>query len=102
MAPRGVPESNSDDIRRLASESVDRLADDLRELDKRVRRIETDELHEVRKLLYCLENRVANFSSAHDDRKERWKIALNFVVQLIWVVMASYVLTKLGISMGPV
>ena len=86
----------------LVSDSVAELKEYMRQIERRIRDMETDEVDQMRKAIYRLENQMANFRDSHDSNKERWKMALNFMVQLIWVVMASYVLTKLGLGMGPV
>lgn len=97
------PDSN-DSVRekiRFISEALADLKDRTREVEKRVRSIEAEDLDQIRKSMYKLENHVSNFKSASDTRRERWNMVLNFVVQLVWVVMASYVLTKLGLGVDP-
>ena len=37
---------------------------------------------------------------ANNDSKQKWSMALNFLVQLMWVVTASFVLAKLGFEVG--
>lgn len=86
---------------RSLSESVRDLKESVRDLDRRVRELETEELEALRQQVYRLEGRASSFESAHDEHKERWNMALNFAVQLMWVVTAAFVLTKLGLSMGP-
>jgi hypothetical protein len=81
--------------------SVRELKDGVRDLERRVREIEMEKIEELRRKLLALEGRASSFESAHDDNKEKWSMALNFVVQLMWVVTASFVLTKLGFNMGP-
>lgn len=83
------------------SEALADLKDRTKEVEKRVRSIESEDLDQIRKSMYKLDNHVSNFNSASNSRRERWNMALNFVVQLVWVVIASYVLTKLGLGVGP-
>ena len=82
-------------------ESVSELKECLKELERRVREIETNGMDSVKKSIYSLENHISNFRTADTVRKEKWNMLLNFVIQLVWVVMAAYVLTKLDIDMGP-
>lgn len=63
--------------------------------------METNGMDRINRSIYALENQVSNFRTADTIRKERWGMLLNFVVQLVWVVMAAYVLGKLDIDMGP-
>lgn len=86
---------------RSLSETLSDVKERVREIEKRMRSIETEEINHIKKCLYKLENHMSNSRTVDQARKERWSIALNFVVQLVWVVMAGYVLTKLGIGMGP-
>ena len=86
---------------RSLSDALSDIKDRVREIEKRTRDIETEEINHIKKCLYKLENHVSNSRTVDQARKERWGMALNFVVQLVWVVMAGYMLTKLGIGMGP-
>lgn len=97
------PDTNESvrDKMRFISEAIADLKDRTKEIENRMRSIEKDDLDQMRKSVYRLENHVSNFHSASDSRKEKWSIILNFVVQLVWVIMASYVLTKLGLGTGP-
>lgn len=87
-------------IRSLA-ESVRDLRESVRDIEKRSRSLETEHMEELRQRLCNIEGKTSSFESAHDDHKEKWNMALNFVVQLMWVATASFVLTKLGLNMGP-
>lgn len=70
------------------------------DLEARMRVIESKDFEEIRNSLYGIESRMRSLESQHNDRKEKWQIIINFVVQLIWVSMAAWVLTKLGLQ-GP-
>lgn len=83
------------------SEGLKDLKDAVRDLDRRLRSLETEEIEALRRQVCRLENKADSFESAHDDNREKWNMALNFVVQLMWVATASFVLTKLGLSSGP-
>ena len=80
------------------SESMADLKDRIKEVEKRMRSIEAEDLDQMRKSLYKMENHFSNFKSVSDSRREKWNMALNFVVQMVWVIMASYLLAKLGLG----
>lgn len=82
-------------------ESLDEVKGRIKDVDKRMRSLESDEVSQIRKSIYRLQNEVDTFKSERAGTKEKWGIAMNFVVQLIWVVIAAYTLHKLGIDMGP-
>lgn len=68
------------------------------DLDARMRVLESAGMERFKQDLYKLESKMNSFESDHDDRKENWKMAINFVIQLIWVSMAAWLLTKLGLQ----
>jgi septal ring factor EnvC (AmiA/AmiB activator) len=71
-----------------------------RDVEARMRVVESKDFEEIRQNIYIIESKMKSLEMQHDDRKETWKIALNFVVQLVWVSMAAWLLTKLGLQ-GP-
>jgi predicted nuclease with TOPRIM domain len=83
----------------LAREVRD-ISGSLHELEARMRVLESKDFEEVRNSLYGMESRMKSLEAQHNDRKEKWQIVINFVVQLIWVSMAAWVLTRLGLQ-GP-
>lgn len=68
--------ANSDIRLRILENDLRRLSDDLSETDRKVRMFEMN----------------------HDSRKEKWNTAINFVIQLAWVSMAAFILSKLGLQ----
>lgn len=50
-----------------------------------------DDFHEMEMKIQLLENN-------NDNQENRWKTIFGFIVQLVWVVTAAFVLYKLGIS----
>lgn len=93
--------SNPMDLATAFSSSIEDIKSRLRDVEHRVRIIEVEEMDKVRRCIYSLENTVSNFKTASDAKKEKWHMFLNFMIQLIWVVMASYMLTKLGLGTAP-
>lgn len=45
-----------------------------------------------------LESRVQTLEQSSSDTEGRWKVIVNFVLQLIWVATAAYMLYKLGLQ----
>lgn len=78
-----------------SSESVESAVHDL---DARVRVLESEDFEKLKQDIYKMESRLHSFESEYDKRKENWKMMINFAVQLIWVSMAAWLLTKLGLQ----
>lgn len=45
-----------------------------------------------------IDKRLRAFELSHDKRKENWNMLVNFVIQLVWVAMAAFMLAKLGLQ----
>lgn len=45
-----------------------------------------------------LEYQISKFELNQGVREENWKNIANFLIQIVWVVLAAYVLTKLNLS----
>lgn len=110
-------ENREEDISDI-QDLVSRLLEKSRSMSKKISELERDERQasdfkanaEVRiKLIESerdrfsdqisdLDRRLRIFELNHDNRKERWNAAFNFVIQLLWVSMAAFLLTKLGLQ----
>ena len=44
------------------------------------------------------ERRVSKLEDQYGVNNERWKSLANFMIQLIWVILAAYLLTKLNLQ----
>lgn len=86
-------------LKSLARE-IRELSSSRHDLEARMRVLESKDFEEIRQNIYSMESRMKSFETQHNDRKEKWQIVLNFVVQLIWVAMAAWLLAKLGLQ-GP-
>lgn len=84
----------------VVQERTRALEDAVRRLEARVRDIESRDVESLKQKVWRLEGRADSFESTHDDNKAKWNMVLNFVVQLMWVATASYVLAKLGLNTG--
>lgn len=79
-------------------EIIKKIEDLYNNLQTRVSIIESYGIEDLKKDVYKIDSKVSSFESEHDDRKEKWQMGLNFLVQLIWVAMAAWLLTKLGLQ----
>lgn len=61
-----------------------------------------DKLDKLKEDLHLLQLKVQSLEIAHGGFEQKWKAIVNFIVQVIWVVMAAYILLKLGIQGPPV
>ena len=79
-------------------EKIEELTEFKTDLEARVRLLETVDIDRIKQDLYKIDSKVASFESDYDERKEKVKMVLNFVVQLVWVSMAAWLLSKLGLQ----
>ena len=79
---------------------IDDLMRSKHDLEARVKTLESEDIDSVKKQLYEIDSKVRSFESDHDKRRQSWNMVLNFFVQLLWVSMAAWLLTKLGLQ-GP-
>jgi chromosome segregation ATPase len=68
------------------------------DLDARIRVLESEDVEGLRQEVYRLDSKINAFETQHDDSKEKWRVAMNFVIQLAWVSMAAWLLLKLGLQ----
>ena len=59
------------------------------------------EIDSVLKDLTELDKRITFVESVSGTQQERWKTVTNFVIQLIWIVLAAWVLMKLNLTPPP-
>jgi predicted nucleic acid-binding Zn-ribbon protein len=99
-------------------EAVTRLSERVKTISKRMSDFEKDtrqmsdfranadvrieilgsELNQLSEDFSGLDRRMKAFELNNDSRKEGWKMVINFVIQLVWVSMAAFILTKLGLQ----
>lgn len=72
------------------------------ELDRRLMFMEEDEsdtnIKELQSNFHRLEIKVQEIDITSNRQETRWKGALSFVLQLAWVILASYLLLKLKLQ----
>lgn len=93
---------------------VERLVEKTRSLSKRLSELERNsrfgsdlevrikvlevESERISAQISEMDRNIKKLELNHDNRKERWNMAVNFVVQLAWVSMAAFLLSKLGLQ----
>jgi septal ring factor EnvC (AmiA/AmiB activator) len=100
------------------NESIQRLSERLKNMSDRVSECESEfrslmdhrataearlkifesELKGIDKEISDMGSRLKVLELNHNDRRERWNSVANFVAQLVWVAMAAFLLTKLGLQ----
>lgn len=55
-------------------------------------------LHETKKELDAIDRRLINVEHATSTNQDRWGKISSFVIQLIWIVIAAWVLFKLNLN----
>lgn len=65
--------------------------------DYKIIKIE-EKIDKIIENLHELDVRLKSLEIAKGGYEENWKSIVNFVVQVIWVVMAAYILMKLGLQ----
>lgn len=68
------------------------------EIEARLRVLESEDFEKIKHEVYRMESTLQKFESQHDDRKQNLNTIINFIVQLAWVSMAAWLLTKLGLQ----
>jgi predicted nucleic acid-binding Zn-ribbon protein len=53
--------------------------------------------NEIKTKLHDVEMKLQNVEGSSGRQEDRWKNAFNFIVQIIWVIVAGYLLYKLGL-----
>lgn len=73
------------------------ILDKFKSLSKKTAELEK-ELKELKELKHELKAKLQELEKKHDQDSEKWRRLADFAVQLIWVAMAAWLLTKLGLQ----
>jgi Na+/phosphate symporter len=57
-----------------------------------------DKIDNIKEELHKIDVRLKTLEIAQSGHEQNWKSIINFAVQVIWVVMAAYILMKLGLQ----
>jgi predicted transcriptional regulator len=93
-----------DKIKSLAKSSAEfeqetkKLIDHKHELEARVRVLEAANFEEIKYQIHKLNSDIQALQLKNDDNKEKFKRFFDFAIQLAWVSMAAWLLTKLGLQ----
>ena len=60
------------------------------------------QINDIKKELIALDKRVSQVEGITDNQQDRWKNITSFIVQLVWIVIAAWVLFKLNLNPPPV
>lgn len=55
-------------------------------------------LNDIKKELNQLEKRLNTFEASTGQSKDRWNRIFTFMIQIIWVILAAWLLMKLGLQ----
>jgi hypothetical protein len=69
--------------------------------DNKLSKIE-DKIDKLKEDLHSMQLKMQSLEIAHGGFEQKWKTIINFILQVIWVVMAAYILLKLGLQGPPV
>jgi predicted phage tail protein len=82
----------------VKSDGLEKEMSDMRtDMETRLRVMESSNIEGMKNEMRDLESRIRIIEMAGDSRKQTFNTAVNFVVQILWVCMASYILAKLGL-----
>lgn len=59
------------------------------------------EIGSLEKEINTLDKRISAVEKTSTGNEDRWKVISNFIVQLVWIVLAAFVLMKLNLNPPP-
>ena len=82
---------------------IDSLMSEYRDLEGRMRVIEskdggTADISSIKDTLHSYDVRLQALEISNKGQEGRWKNIMGFIAQLVWVIVAAYLLYKLGIQ----
>lgn len=60
------------------------------------------DIEETDREVYMIDKRLISVESISGSQQERWKGVTSFLVQLIWIILAAWVLMKLNLNPPPI
>lgn len=79
-------------------QELKKLVEYKHDLEARVRIMEAVDFEEIKYQIHKLNSDVESLRLKNDDNKEKFKKVFDFIIQLAWVSMAAWLLTKLGLQ----
>lgn len=90
---------------RTMDEKLDNLTASITDLKVKVQILEAmnfsdlkDSISDIKDDFHAMEMKIQLLENNNNSQENRWKTIFGFIVQLVWVVVAAFVLYKLGIS----
>lgn len=91
-------EDELDEKTRLLLNKIKKIEITIHDIQTKIIILENKNIDKLLENLYKLENRINTLEVAQGGHEQNWKTLINFVVQVVWVVMAAYILFKLGLQ----
>lgn len=84
----------------LTDEKISSQLEALSDLNTKVKILETStkDISEKANDMHKLELRVQLLENSSSNQENRWKTIFGFAIQLVWVILAAFLLFKLGIQ----
>jgi uncharacterized coiled-coil protein SlyX len=92
-----IIERHQEKIRHLIKKTKD-LEEQNKEIETSLKILENKNIDKLSDNMHELEIRIKSVEIAQGGHDEKWKSIINFIVQIIWVTMAAYILFKLGLQ----
>lgn len=77
---------------------LEKIEEKQKELETCVRIVETKNFEKLCDDVHGLDIRLKSVEIYQKDHDQNWRSIINFIVQIIWVIMAAYILFKLGLQ----
>lgn len=83
---------------------IDDLIESTHDMNSRIKMIERyhdeifNEIKQLGRSDHDIQMKIASIEITHGGSENRWKAIINFVVQIAWVILAAFLLTKLGLQ----
>jgi hypothetical protein len=101
-------EDNFENLRDEVSKCIDKskillkktkdVEEKCQNLETMIKILENKNIDKLCDEIHKLEIRLKTVEIAQGGHEEKWKNIINFAVQVVWVVMAAYILLKLGLQ----
>lgn len=83
---------------KILIKKIDKLEEKQNQLETCIKIVEAKNFEKLSDNVHELDVRIKSVEIYQKDQDQNWKSIINFVVQIIWVIMAAYILFKLGLQ----
>ena len=83
---------------KILHEKLKKVEEQLSDLETNIKILKDKNFDKLCEDLHDLEIRIKSIEIAQGGHDQNWKMFFNFIIQVIWVVMAAYILLKLGLQ----